>query len=142
MINRGHVVVTRTGSWFDADGNRVENSAERENPQRTATDWDYLQEPAIWGVQPVSVANWLGFSAAAGRQSSPFLGEQTHRHAWVPCWFLLLLTIPLPVIGWRSWRGQRRVRAGCCVRCGYDLRATPERCPECGTVPHTVTVPQ
>jgi hypothetical protein len=54
----------------------------------------------------------------------------------VPYWGLILLFGFLP--GWRYWgwrREARRIREGLCESCGYDLRATPDRCPECGRIP-------
>ena len=51
----------------------------------------------------------------------------------LPYWKLFLLLAAGPLL-WACHRLlPRRRPAGLCPRCGYDLRATPGRCPECGT---------
>lgn len=51
-------------------------------------------------------------------------------------WPLLFVAGMLPVWRFVSYgrRVIRRQRKGVCFECGYDLRATPDRCPECGAV--------
>jgi hypothetical protein len=53
----------------------------------------------------------------------------------VPFWALLTVAVTAShFLFVRSWRSARRAAmAGRCRRCGYDLRASPDRCPECGS---------
>jgi hypothetical protein len=59
-----------------------------------------------------------------------------------PCWAVVLVLALGPVRAatramLRRRRRRARTRKGLCPACGYDVRATPERCPECG-VPSAV----
>jgi hypothetical protein len=53
-----------------------------------------------------------------------------------PHWALLLLFTILPALSLRQILKGRRTRArlknALCIQCGYDIRSTPSRCPECG----------
>jgi len=58
---------------------------------------------------------------------------------WARCiafWYLLfwgMWVVAHIRIGVRQkTKAQRRVELGLCPRCGYDLRASPDGCPECG----------
>jgi hypothetical protein len=63
---------------------------------------------------------------------------------YFPYWFAMLLVGVGPTLMlWRQRRRRRhRRRLGLCLDCGYDTRATPGRCPECGqAAPHAGTRP-
>jgi hypothetical protein len=58
----------------------------------------------------------------------------------IPLWFLSTVTAVLPAIKlqrlvrtkMRDIRSLRWRRRGLCGSCGFDIRFSPERCPECG----------
>jgi len=54
--------------------------------------------------------------------------------------FTTLATLFMIPSVWRFVRNRHRA-AGTCLVCGYDLRASPLRCPECGTESHALTRP-
>jgi hypothetical protein len=83
---------------------------------------------------------WHGFVWHRGKPGDMPSGEPPLRcFVCVPFWAVALIAGVLP--GAWFYRRLTRVRhlPGRCRACGYDLRATPDRCPECGTVPAVTT---
>jgi hypothetical protein len=87
--------------------------------------------PVSYPTPPVE-RRLLGFYFAHG--TNPW--EGTIYIFGVPYWFLVPLAgLPLLFHRRRHRLDTRRRAATLCPVCGYDCRATPDRCPECGTIP-------
>jgi len=89
--------------------------------------WDPLGEtPRFFPARPVA-GFFIGYTSFSTEDLTVIL---------LPMWFVVSLFAILPLAaGVRLGRRRRRARrlaGGCCIACGYDLRASTERCPECG----------
>jgi hypothetical protein len=124
----------------DAQGRWVEvprappPDAHSRRVERTSMEPDRFQ---VLGTTP-----WqrLGFNAYSGGDEKLGRGGQlAERNRYgglrVPHWLVVLLTGAPGFLSLRSLaklRRRSRIRRGLCARCAYDLRATRDRCPECG----------
>jgi hypothetical protein len=100
------------------------------NPTRAGQPYgtQILQRFDAAGIQ------WYRSNLTAGQSpTAPVLASVAELRisiGWPVVIWLLLVTL-----WWLNRASQRRAaRSGqLCAKCGYDLRATPQRCPECGT---------
>ena len=76
----------------------------------------------------------LGFGVVRPVTKDVEPGVWWHYSIYVPHYAVAGVAAVMPVLWLRHERSRRRrARRGSCVTCGYDLRATPQRCPECGS---------
>jgi hypothetical protein len=95
---------------------------------------DTLQNPCL--LRHASPPWWLlGFDLRTEIDTPmPSIPFETKWYC-VPYWAVTLTFAILPaIVAARQWRHHRRIRFGRCLNCGYDLRASEGRCPECGTL--------
>ena len=130
-------------------------------PSRRPVGWERIgseDEVARWlapVTNPLRRAGALPLGFAFGREeviarldeeSWNVYAPQFRFTCWtllVPYWALVVSTALLPLArtaaALRRAQRRRRSRRNLCLCCGYDLRATPGRCPECGTAPAGAT---
>lgn len=142
----------KNGNWIDF-GNyfgfcrvMIGNPRTDRPPRRfeIGSGFGYIVSPAsilntIPGYRP---RTYLGFSYV---DAFPNIARNPRVQTWwFPDWFVVLLVLPPTVLlGHRLMverRSKRRLAAGLCHACGYDLRgavvseSSSRRCPECGVV--------
>jgi hypothetical protein len=106
--------------WVRTDANDVQ----------AWTHWGFGWERWSYTVKPRVLS---GLTMGDEGRSVGVTGGRKTEFA-LPWWALAIAFAVLPALAVRRYVHKRRRQPGTCPGCGYDLRATPDRCPECGAV--------
>ena len=90
------------------------------------SDQYFLQQPVGFGC-----VRWN--TTHVGSSGIAYSSARLYRGVVMPGWFAVAIAAILPALTARQVirRHSRRLH-GSCLTCGYDLRSSLERCPECG----------
>jgi hypothetical protein len=136
LSGRGNMTLIREHGEWNAGGGRT-------RWEGRGWEWGTPRPPAsfldvLLGSRAPSVWNRVGFDAFSRSWSAPPEFE-AYRAVSFPLWLPAAVLAVLPAVRrGGACRTRRRSSRGLCRTCGYDLRATPGRCPECGADPMAV----
>ena len=97
------------------------------------------RSPFVWAESRLVAIGAEELQIRSRKTLSEFGIQRRTIQATLPTW-CLVFGLSAPAIGRvfsanRRWRRRRhRLAAGLCLACGYDLRESSSRCPECGTL--------
>jgi hypothetical protein len=129
-------------------GSFYAGSYHQDGPSEVSARYRWGDVYDLTGTRPEgrTVLRWLGLASLSrvNPLPRPFnTGPAPVASVWttvrgvtVPLWPLVVAVLSPSLLRLRRrLRKTWRLAAGQCAVCGFDMRATPGRCPECGTVP-------